>query len=60
MAVHRNYGFITFECDICDNTFDAETDDFDVAWASAKKLGWKVLKDNGEWEHRCPECAEEE
>lgn len=45
-------------CDKCGEESNFDTDgDFFQAIADAKRNGWKVTKQNGQWQHFCPECA---
>jgi rubredoxin len=55
--IDRQHGKIIFECDSCDETFDAETGDFNDAWAAAKRDGWRSRKIASEWLHGCPKCG---
>ena len=50
---------ITFEmtCDFCSEQIDTDEDEFMPAIESAKAKGWKVFKKNGDWTHKCPDCA---
>lgn len=55
MTIDRQYNkHLIFECDACDNTFESDTDDFDEAWALAKREGWRARKIASEWCHFCP------
>lgn len=47
-----------FECGSCGEIEFFEGDIFQQAWAAAKESGWRAFKDDGEWCHSCPECAE--
>lgn len=52
---------ITFiaNCDFCSNSFDTDEDEFMPAVESMKREGWKVFKENGEWQHKCTSCVED-
>jgi len=56
------YG-LTFvvSCDSCSETLDTDKDredGFQAAVDVAKRAGWRVSKDRGEWTHTCPCCCE--
>ena len=56
----KDFGTFEFMCDEvgCDTTQVFDTDgDFAEARAEAKLSGWKILKKEGDWFHRCPECV---
>lgn len=59
--IERDYTFENFNvsCDHCsfEDTFD-ETDFMDTV-QSMKESGWQIRKVNGEWDHKCPTCAED-
>lgn len=55
--IDRQHGKIIFECDSCDETLTADTDDFTEAWNEAKREGWRSRKIGDEWLHGCPECG---
>ena len=47
---------VTFTCDICDDEYYASGSFKDV-WEAAKEAGWRTFPDDdGEWNHRCPDC----
>lgn len=48
---------LIFVCDSCDETFEADTDDFAEALAEAKREGWRSRKIDNEWLHGCPTCG---
>ncbi len=48
---------ILFECDSCDEVFESEEhEEFNPAWARAKRDGWRARKVGTEWVHECPNC----
>lgn len=55
--IDRQYGYIVFECDSCDEAFETDTEDFAEAWAEAKREGWRSRKIANEWLHGCPTCG---
>lgn len=54
--IDRQKGEIVFECDSCDETFPAGSNDFTEAWALAKRDGWTSRKIGNDWVHACPDC----
>jgi hypothetical protein len=64
MSVIRDHGELTFECDSCGDLLDTGMTDFADALANAKREGWVVVRKATrveiEWQHRCPECEDEE
>lgn len=61
MAIHYDSYTETseVECDYCSycEEFDGT---FREIVESMKNEGWIMLKDDGEWMHKCPSCVEEE
>ena len=55
--IDRQHGKIVIECDSCDETFDAGSDDFNETWNAAKRDGWRTRKTADEWLHGCPKCG---
>lgn len=55
-------GGLTFFCDTrgCIGNIDADSDDFQEAWAEAKEFGWRASKVSGVWLHHCPKCVKKE
>lgn len=60
MSITRNHNEVSFECDACNDTLATGLTDFTEAYAYAKREGWRAIKINGEWEHRCSDCEDEE
>ena len=58
MAARRNFydQTITFECDECSKTFEADTSDFEDAVEDFKAHGGRVKLHRGQWTHLCEEC----
>jgi len=64
MTIEKVEGGFTGYDITCDNCGESEY--LDIEWenpfsavvAEAKELGWKSVRVNGEWEHRCPRCQE--
>lgn len=58
MTIRRNFydRTITFECDECGKTFEADTSDFDDALDDFKDHGGCARFDGGDWVHLCEEC----
>ena len=52
---------IFFEGEASGMTVDSSSLDFDGDFyetvEETKSLGWRISKKDGEWMHRCPECA---
>lgn len=58
MSIERAYGKIAFSCDECgDESPSFPSEDFDILRDRARKLGWRTVKEKGEWHHYCPDCA---
>ena len=47
-------------CDFCSDYEEFDTEDFQQMITDAKELGWKMLKVDNEWAHKCPSCVESE
>ena len=58
MAARRNFydQTITFECDECGKTFEADTGDFEDAVDDYKAHGGRAKLSRGQWMHLCEEC----
>lgn len=59
MSIRKNYAdrTITFTCDDCGSTFEAEGLDFHDALDEFKDNGGRAQLDCGEWLHLCESCA---
>lgn len=58
MSFRKNYAdrTITFSCDECGETFEADTPDFRDALEDFKLHGGEVRMEDGEWVHLCKDC----
>lgn len=58
MTMTKNYAdrTITFGCDECGITFEADGLDFYEAYEEFKAHGGIARNDGGDWEHRCEGC----
>ena len=55
----KSDGEFFVECDDCGDTDYGGTEkDFRQFVNSIKEDGWRILKIDDEWHHRCPTCAE--
>ncbi len=54
----RKLSLMTLVCDDCGDELGDEfdNDDFSEMLASAKKEGWRVVREEREWKHYCPDC----
>ena len=53
----RQHGKICFECDVCGDTLDSYTRDFNEALRTLNNESWKARKIGVDWVHSCPECG---
>ncbi|MGA7072111.1 hypothetical protein [Bradyrhizobium sp.] len=53
----RQRGKIIFECDVCGDTLDTETGDFNEARALLEREEWKARKMGSDWLHSCSKCG---
>lgn len=51
--ISRNHNDIIFECDACGDTLETMQADWNSAWNTAKRQGWRSKKMDGAWEHYC-------
>lgn len=59
--IERDGGAISASCDGCTEDHTAFTDDWQEALAELRQEGWRIRRGkDGEWEHHCPGCLEEE
>lgn len=58
MTIERYRGQSQITCDDCGESQPRtyEADEFDVMVADAKRDGWRMQKEDGEWCHYCPDC----
>lgn len=59
MTITRDGGEIVFNCDSCPEFVETGEEDFQEAFALAKRDGWRARKEGAEWVHDCPSCAED-
>jgi hypothetical protein len=63
MSIERVGGRIAFVCDgdggSCGETLQTETANFNdaIQVLRSNEDGWVAVKEDGEWEHLCPECG---
>lgn len=57
MSVERNRKYTGLSCDSCSEATE-EFEDFNELIDSSKSLGWQITREQGEWVHTCPACAE--
>jgi hypothetical protein len=58
LLIDRQHGRIVIECDACEATFEADSDEWAEVWASAKRDGWHARKLQSIWLHECPDCRD--
>lgn len=56
--IDRQNGKVVFECDLCSDTFEPGTGDFNKAWDAAKEEGWTAKKVGDVFTHSCAACEE--
>lgn len=58
MSFRKNYAdrTITFSCDECGETFEADSADFRDALEDYKLHGGAARLEDGEWVHLCKDC----
>jgi hypothetical protein len=54
-------GLLTFQCDVCFDTFEitkdeADVQDFRACWALMREEGW-TMSCKAATEHMCPDCS---
>lgn len=61
MSIERYHGDISFICDDCGDALDAYTNDFTEAIEVLKMNSWTFIRQkNGDYEHYCPDCSEDD
>lgn len=59
--IERDGGAVSASCDGCTESHTAFTGDWQEALAELRQEGWRIRRgEDGEWEHHCPGCVEEE
>lgn len=53
-------GELQFECDTCMEVLATGDSDFAYAQQALRAEGWTTRKDDGVWEHICPDCRRAE
>lgn len=53
----RQHGKIIFECDVCGETLDVDTRDFNKGLRTLNNESWKARKIGADWCHSCPDCG---
>ena len=53
----RQHGNIVFECDVCGETLDSDTRDFNEALRILKNESWSARKIGVDWCHSCSDCG---
>lgn len=52
------HGFVSLNCDYCDNSVDDFDDFYEVIeYKKDKSNGWTTKKEDGEWVDICPCCS---
>ena len=59
MAIERDGNLYDVECTECSEIESFEAADWDELMRKMKEKGWTKEKVDGEWEHYCPDCTEE-
>lgn len=62
MTIDRDMGEISFVCDgkRCGDVCYTGEDEWNLAIHTMREEGWVSRQVNGEWEHFCPACQEED
>ena len=62
MTISRDDCYWVIHCDYCPYTYESGGDNcsFQEFWEDMKDDGWECYQEDGEWQHRCPSCAEED
>lgn len=50
------FGYAIY-CDFCEFWREVDDDDFFSMIEEVKTDGWKIFEEDGEWKHKCPDCA---
>ena len=59
--IKRSNGELGVECNECGaELWGGCTDDFQEFIEELKRDGWKIQRNEGEWEHICSDCREDE
>ena len=59
MSIEKAFFGYVVDCDYCSEFLNCDVyDDFKSAIDMVKDKGWKIRKEDDEWVHICPVCAE--
>jgi len=53
----KQRGKFIFECDVCGDTLDTETSNFNEARQTLENEEWKARKIGSDWVHSCSKCG---
>jgi tRNA U54 and U55 pseudouridine synthase Pus10 len=56
--MEKVHGFWMYECDICHEVFETNSEDWDDAHLKMKAEGWRPVKVGTEWCHICEDCKD--
>lgn len=56
MTIERRGRNQYLACDCGEETYEFDRDDFGDMIAAARRDGWQIDNERGEWVHRCPDC----
>lgn len=57
MSSERSGRSVIFTCDECGDV-GGDTGSFKYVWEDLEIDGWRAfMNDDGDWEHRCPDCV---
>lgn len=57
--INRGLGEYEIICDGCDEIVYSDGESWEEMSDFLKEEGWKIIRVAKEWEHYCPNCAEE-
>ena len=60
MAIYRDLGRMSIECDECGDVDDEdfEQDEFRAMIDHAKSIGWAIVQIDSDYRHICPLCLD--
>ena len=56
MSIDRQYGEVSFACDVCPEAIETGESEWADANARFRSLGWRAENVGAEWTHLCPKC----
>lgn len=59
MTIERRGSNQILVCDCGEEHEEFHRADFGEMIAAAKRDGWQIVQERGEWVHRCPTCRDE-